>query len=265
MNESNDKVTPKTEATETAQNSTPRPTAKKGSKGAKLKAKLLNTYYGHPLKDMKLICVTGTTGKVEVAHFVYEILKAAGHPVELLASENNIKVTTLHKFLSQSWKAGANYVVVTAPAEALEKDTFYDLPVHAAVLTNYLPASLGAKSAEDYASGESILFKMNPDFVILNRDDMNYHEFEKFAGLKGTLTYGQDRFSNVQILTWKLYKKGSEANLVIGTSRFTVASFLTGEPTISYMAAAATVANALHITPEKITEGIANYDPSERT
>ena len=104
---------------------------------------------------------------------------------------------------------------------------------------------------------------MSPDYVVLNRDDANYSEFEKFAGTKGTLSYGQDRFSTVQILTHKLYKKGAEANLVIGTSRFTVATFLTGEPVVSYMAAAATIANALHITPEKITEGIANYEPAE--
>lgn len=258
MEKSNIEETPKTDTPK----SSPK-TSKKSAKnkGAKIKAKLLNTYYGHPLKDMKLICVTGTAGKVEVAHYVYEILKAAGHPVELLASEHNIKLTTLHKFLSQSWKAGANYVVVTAPAESLEKDAFYDLPVHIAALTNYIPSSLNDEPAETYVNGESVLFNMNPDYVILNRDDANYSEFEKFAGTKGTLSYGQDRFSTVQILTHKLYKKGAEANLVIGTSRFTVATFLTGEPVISYMAAAAAISNALHITPEKITEGIANYEP----
>lgn len=258
MEKSNNEVSPENNAPKVS-----RETSKKSvkNKGTKIKAKLLNTYYGHPLKDMKLICITGTAGKVEVAHFVYEILKAAGHPVELLASESNIKLGTLHKFLSQSWKAGANYVVVTAPAESLEKDTFYDLPVHVAALTNYIPSSLGDEPAEDYVSGESILFKMSPDYVVLNREDANYDKFEQFAGTKGTLTYGQDRFSTVQILTHKLYKKGAEANLVIGTSRFTVATFLTGEPVISYMAAATAVANALHIAPEKITEGIANYEP----
>ncbi len=232
----------------------------KGGKGAKIKAKLLNTYYGHPLKDMKLICVTGTTGKVEVAHYVYEILKAAGHPVELLAAESGFKVTTLHKFLSQSWKSGANYVVVTAPAESLEKDVFYDLPVHVAALTNFVPAGLGDLSAEEYADSEKILFNMEPDFVVLNRDDMHYSEFEKFAGKDGTLTYGQDRFSNVQILSSKLYKRGAEANFAIGTTRFTVATFLTGEPVVSYMAAATAIADVLHVTPEKITEGIANFE-----
>ena len=54
------------------------------TKTGRLKAKVLGAYYGHPIKDMKLICITGTAGKTEVANFVHEILKAACQP----ASEN---------------------------------------------------------------------------------------------------------------------------------------------------------------------------------
>lgn len=238
---------------------------KKGGKnknrGTHVKAKLLDTFYGHPMKDMKLIVVTGTAGKVEVAHFVHEILQAAGQPVAIMATENGFRLGTLHKFLSKSWKAGSNYVVVTAPAEALNADIFYGLPVHIAALTNYLDASMASSPAEDYAAAGKTLFQMDPGFVILNRDDKNYEKFSDFAGTKGTLTYGSDRFSNIQIVSSQLYKKGVEATLAIGTTRFTVASFLTGEPIVSYMAAAAAIADALHVTTEKISEGIANYQP----
>lgn len=235
------------------------------TKTGKLKAKLLSTYYGHPIKDMKLICITGTAGTVEVANYVHEILKAAGQPVAILASESPFKVGALHKFLSTAWKAGANYVVVTAPAKSLEKDVFIGLPVHIAALTNFVPASLDAPSAKEYTSGEETLFNMEPDFVILNRDDANYQDFTHFAGREGTITYGSDRFSNIQISNSKLYRKGTEAELMIGSSNFTVATFLTGEPYVSYMAAATAIGDALHITPEKIAEGIGNYDPDHIT
>ncbi|MBQ9029725.1 hypothetical protein IJ114_03095 [Candidatus Saccharibacteria bacterium] len=234
---------------------------KKASKNrtTKFRAKFLDTYYGHPMKDMKLIAITGTAGKVEVAHFVHEILRAAGQPVAIMASESNIKVSSLHKFLSKAWKAGANYVVVTAPAEALEGDVFYGLPVHVAAITNYMDASIAEQPVETYVEASETLFKMEPDYVILNRDDKHYPELSSFAGQKGTLTYGRDKFSNIQIEGSTLYKKGVEAELAIGTTRFTVASFLTGEPVVSYMAAATAIADALHVTPEKISEGIANY------
>ncbi|MBQ8984603.1 hypothetical protein IJ098_01970 [Candidatus Saccharibacteria bacterium] len=235
------------------------------TKTGRLKAKFLSTYYGHPIKDMKLICITGTTGKVEVANYVHEVLKAAGQPVAILASDDQIKMGTLHKFLSTAWKAGANYVVVTAEAKSLEKDVFLDLPVHVAAITNYVPASLSDEKPEDFAAAETTLFNMNPDFVVLNRDDANYPDFADFAGREGTITYGSDRFSNIQVVRSKLYKKGAEAELAIGNTSFTVATFLTGEPVVSYMAAAAAIADALHVTPEKIAEGIGNYDPEGLT
>ena len=63
----------------------------------------------------------------------------------------------------------------------------------------------------------------------------------------------------MKIEGFKLYKKGVEAKLSILGSRVTVASFLTGEPVVHYMAAAATVSAALNIRAEIIAEGIANY------
>ena len=235
------------------------------TKTGRLKAKLLGAYYGRPIKDMKLICVTGTAGKVEVANYVHEILKAAGQPVSIMASDSEIKQGALHKFLSTAWKSGSNYVVVTAPAKSLEKDVFYDLPVHIAALTNFIPSGLDDPSAKEYSFAETALFNMNPNFVVLNRDDSHYQDFTEFAGREGTLTYGSDRFSNIQIVKSKLYKMGAEAELAIGNNNFTVATFLTGEPVISYMACAAAIADALHITPAKIEEGIANYDPDHLT
>ena len=233
------------------------------TKLGKLKATLLDAYYGHPMKDMKLICIAGTTGKVEVANFVHKILEAAGHPVSVLATDEPIKTTAFYKFLSTAWKGGSNYVVVTAPADSIKKDVFYGLPIHVAALTNFTPAESGDQSSSEYSSGESILFQMNPDFVILNHDDSHYADFSDFAGSKGTITYGADRFSNVRIMHSKLYKMGAEATLTIGGNNFTVATFLNGEPAVSYMAAAAAIADTLHVIPDKIAEGIANYDPAD--
>lgn len=229
----------------------------------KVKAKALAAYYGHPLKDMKLICVAGTVGKMTVAHLVHKILETAGQRVAVMASDQEIKVGALHKFLSDAWKAGANYVIVTASGDSLAKGAFYGLPVHVAVMTDYalggdfLGTSLGDKPAE------TILFESDPDIVILNHDDVNYSMFRNYAGTKATLTYGRSHFSDVLIESSKLYKKGTEARLNIAGSHFTVASFLTGEAAVGYMAAAAAVATALKIATDSIVEGLADYDSEE--
>ncbi len=240
------------------------PKKKKKLTKNRLKAKFFGIYYGHPARDMKLICVTGTTGKATVAHFLHHILTDAEERVATLASETEIKTGMLHKFLSDAWKAGANWVITTAPAESLANDTFAELKIHAAVLTDYVPAKLQDSTAKDYEADDNTLFDMKPAFVILNRDDKNYETFEKtFKGEQGTVTYGTDYRADLLIESSKLYKKGSEAHLNYDGHRFVTASFLPGETTVSYMACAAATAEALGFTTEAIENGIADYNPDQ--
>lgn len=234
---------------------------KGGMKGQtqRLKARLLKSYYGNPTKDMKLIAITGTTGKTTVAHFVHEILRATGEQVAVLASDQPFKMGVLHKFLSDAWKAGANYVIVTVPAEGLRDNVFYGLPVHIAAMTNFVTAGLRDMTPEEYIENEKTLFDMNPDIVVLNRDDINYGAFEDFKGTLNTINFGTTG-NNVKILNSKLYSKGTEATISINSEIETVASFIPGEVAVSYMAAAVAIGLALGVKTEKILDGIANYE-----
>lgn len=228
----------------------------------RIKAKILSTYYGHPARDMKLIVVTGMTGKTTVANFIHHIIGEAGERVAVLASESEIKTGMLHKFLSDAWKAGANYVVVTAPAESLEDDLFAELDVFAAVLTDYIPSHINEPTAAEYEAADDTLFDMGPSFVVLNRDDKHYDEFKKtFKGERGTITYGENTEADVVIESSKLYKMGSEANLRYEGKRFTIASFLNKQTDVSYMACATALGLLIGADTESIENGIASYDP----
>lgn len=230
------------------------------SKTQKIKAKLLSTYYGNPAKDMKLIVITGTTGKTIVAHYVHEILRAAGEQVAVLASDQPFKISMLHKFLSDAWKAGANYTIITSPIQTIRKNTFYNLPIHVAAMTNFLTTSLTDMTPEEYIESEKVLFSMNPKIVVLNKSDLNYEKFSEIKGTEKTLTYGQTS-SDVKILKSKLYKKGAEATLSLSPEIINVATFVSGETAVSYMAAAAAIARSLNVKSDAIIDGIANYDP----
>jgi len=228
----------------------------------RIKAKILNAYYGHPARDMKLIVVTGMTGKTTVAHFIHHIISESDERAAVLASESEIKTGMLHKFLSDAWKAGANYVVVTAPAESLEDDLFAELDVYAAILTDYVPSHLNEADAKEYEASEDTLFDMNPEYVVLNHDDKHYEDFQKsFKGERGTITYGENRDSDLLIDSSKLYKMGSEAHLIYDGHRFTTASFLNKQTDISYMACAAAFAVISGFSYDAIENGIASYDP----
>lgn len=233
------------------------------SKSQKAKAKLLKSYYGNPIKDMRLVAITGTTGKMIVAHYVHEILRATGEQVAVLASDQPFKMGMLHKFLSDAWKAGANYVIVTVPAENLRNNIFYGLPVTVAGMTNFVTSKLSDMEPEEYLESEKTLFDMEPEIVVLNTDDTHYDTFAEFKGTKNTVTYGQSG-SDVKILNSKLYAKGTEATLSIKSDILSVATFVTGETAVPYMACAAAIASALGISGDKIADGIAEYDPEDR-
>ena len=230
------------------------------ARSQRLKAGILKSYYGNPMKDMKLIAITGTTGKVKVAHYVHEILKAAGEQVAVLASDQPFKLGMLHKFLSDAWKAGANVVIVTVPAETLRDNVFYGLPVYIAAMTNFVTSSLKDMTAEEYLDNEKTLFDMKPEIVVMNHDDTNYDAFTEFKGRRATLDYGLAG-TDVKILNSKLYPKGTEATLSVKSEVISVATFVPGETAVSYMACATAIAKAMEIKTDVIIDGIAEYQP----
>ncbi len=232
------------------------------NRSQKLKAKLLKSYYGNPMKDMKLIAITGSTGKTTVAHYVHEILRATGEQVAVLASDKPFKIGMLHKFLSDAWKAGANYVIVTVPAEGLRDNVFYGLPVTVAAMTNFVTSGLNDMDPNEYLESEKTLFDMKPEIVVLNHDDINYEAFSFYKGKSQTLTYGLTG-ADIKILNSKLYNKGTEATLSIKSDIVSVATFVTGETSVSYMACAVATAVSLGISTDKIVDGIAEYEPQE--
>lgn len=231
------------------------------TKTNQLKSKLLSTYYGHPARDMKLICIAGTTGKTTVARFVHDILGSADQQVAIFSSDAPFKASTLHKFLSDAWKAGATHAVITAPAAVISAQAFHGLPIHLVALTDFEPSVTDPAYIDDHLRSYSTLLGASPAHVVLNRDDTYYPDFAAFTGTDSTLTYGTSPSADLRIDSSKLYKLGAEANLSLDRAHFTVASFLTGQPVISHMAAAAAIATALHVAPAIITEGIALYDP----
>ena len=66
--------------------------------------------------------------------------------------------------------------------------------------------------------------------------------------------------SRYGILNSKLYPKGTEATLSVASEILSVATFVVGEPAVSYMACASAIAYGLGIDQKFVVEGIANYE-----
>ena len=243
----------------------------------KSRAKIISARYGNPARDLRVIAVTGTNGKTTTVNFLNEILKEAGYRTAMFSTANieiagkqtvndtnstTATVARLQKFFRDAKKADVEFALIEATSHALDQYKFEGVPIEMAIMTNLTQDHLDYhKTMENYAAAKSKLFEMNPNFVVLNVDDEWFDYFNNFATESQKITYGEGESADVKIEKFKLYKKGSEANLRIDNNvELEIATNLPGEFNIYNMTAAAAGAYLLGISLKDIQEGIANLE-----
>ena len=243
----------------------------------KSRAKIISARYGNPARDLRVIAVTGTNGKTTTVNFLNEILKEAGYRTAMFSTANieiagkqtvndtnstTATVARLQKFFRDAKKADVEFALIEATSHALDQYKFEGVPIEMAIMTNLTQDHLDYhKTMENYAAAKAKLFEMNPNFVVLNADDEWFDYFNNFATESQKITYGERESADVKIEKFKLYKKGSEANLRIDNNvKLEIATNLPGEFNIYNMTAAAAGAYLLGISLKDIQEGIANLE-----
>lgn len=243
----------------------------------KSRAKIISARYGNPARDLSVIAVTGTNGKTTTVNFLNEILKEAGYRTAMFSTANieiageqtvndtnstTATVARLQKFFRDAKKADVEFALIEATSHALDQYKFEGVPIEMAIMTNLTQDHLDYhKTMENYAAAKAKLFEMNPNFVVLNADDEWFDYFNNFATESQKITYGEGESADVKIENFKLYKKGSEANLRIDNNvELEIATNLPGEFNIYNMTAAAAGAYLLGISLKDIQEGIANLE-----
>ena len=243
----------------------------------KSRAKIISARYGNPARDLSVIAVTGTNGKTTTVNFLNEILKEAGYRTAMFSKANieiageqtvndtnstTATVARLQKFFRDAKKADVEFALIEATSHALDQYKFEGVPIEMAIMTNLTQDHLDYhKTMENYAAAKAKLFEMNPNFVVLNADDEWFDYFNNFATESQKITYGEGESADVKIEKFKLYKKGSEANLRIDNNvKLEIATNLPGEFNIYNMTAAAAGAYLLGISLKDIQEGIANLE-----
>ena len=243
----------------------------------KSRAKIISARFGNPARDLRVIAVTGTNGKTTTVNFLNEILKEAGYRTAMFSTANieiageqtvndtnstTSTVARLQKFFRDAKKADVEFALIEATSHALDQYKFEGVPIEMAIMTNLTQDHLDYhKTMENYAAAKAKLFEMNPNLVVLNADDEWFDYFNNFATESQKITYGEGESADVKIEKFKLYKKGSEANLRIDNNvELEIATNLPGEFNIYNMTAAAAGAYLLGISLKDIQEGIANLE-----
>ncbi|MFH1656781.1 MAG: UDP-N-acetylmuramoyl-L-alanyl-D-glutamate--2,6-diaminopimelate ligase [Candidatus Nealsonbacteria bacterium] len=149
--------------------------------------------YGFPSKDIKVIGITGTSGKTTAVNLTTAILEQAGYKVACLSSirfkigdkelENKLKMTMpgrfkIHKFLKQAKKEKCQYAVLEITSEGIKQYRHKFIDFTAVVFTNLSPEHIEAhKGFENYRKAKLKLFKNTKNIHIVNLDDKNAEYF----------------------------------------------------------------------------------------
>ncbi len=241
------------------------------------RAKAVAARYGNPAKNLRVIGVTGTNGKTTVVNYLNEILKEAGHTTAMFstatievageAKRNDLNATVptvsqIQKFFKQAKKAKVDFVVMEFPSHAIHQKKLAGVPVEMAIMTNLTQDHLDYHGTmEAYAAVKGKLFAGKPKYIVLNRDDEWYEFFNQFEARAQKITYGTHEEAEAKIEKVKLYRKGTEASVVIDhQTKLELATALPGEFNVYNMTAAVSAAYLLGVNISDIVEGVANLE-----
>ena len=241
------------------------------------RAKVVSARYGTPAKHLRVIAVTGTNGKTTTACYINEILKEAKFTTAMFTTAvievagesqlNDLNATVattarMQQFFRDAKKAGVDYVVLEVTSHSLDQFKLEGVPIEVAVMTNLTQDHLDYhKTMDNYAAAKAKLFKLTPRFIVLNRDDEWFDYFDQFEAASQKINYGQHEAAEARIDRIQLYRKGTEADVVIDhQTHLELATALPGAFNVHNMTAATAVAYLLGVKLDDIQEGIANLE-----
>ena len=153
-------------------------------------------------------------------------------------------------------------MVMEFPSHALHQHKLAGVPVEMAIMTNLTQDHLDYHGTMDeYAAVKAKLFAMKPRYIVLNRDDDWFDYFNQFPASAQKITYGKHPEAEAQIQHIKLYRKGTEATVLVDhQTKLELATALPGEFNAYNMTAAVSGAYLLGVKLNDIREGVANLE-----
>ena len=243
-------------------------------------SKAAANFYGNPTRKMKVIGITGTSGKTTVSYIIYSMLEAAGMAggvmgtIEVRAGSfsKRSKLTTpeatdIHGTASDMLAAGIEAMVMEVSSHSLKLHRVDDVDFDVAVFMNLGHDHLDFHGdLEDYAGSKSILFSKllktgDHAGMVVNAMDSRTDDITGGYGGKA-LRFSMQDGPGVDIapLRFEATMEGIEAELKTPAGAMHVRSPLLGLHNLMNIMATAGVGLLCGIDTSSIEKGIAGLD-----
>lgn len=197
-------------------------------------AALAGALHGFPSRDLRVIGVTGTSGKTTTTFMTRHLWRDQGRPLGLMgtvvqalgddvapAVRTTPEATDIQDFLDKARQAKVAGVVMEVSSMALVLERVASVSYDIGVLTNLTPEHLDDHGTFDaYRAAKGLLFqslgqdraKTGPRGAVLNADDPNWEYFAALTRVP-VLTFGQMGRGDLQALDVSLEPRGSRFSL----------------------------------------------------
>jgi UDP-N-acetylmuramoyl-L-alanyl-D-glutamate--2,6-diaminopimelate ligase len=189
-------------------------------------------FYGFPSDKIKIIGVTGTSGKSTVVEMTASIFKEAGIKVASVSSTrfkigereemNMLKMTMpgrfkLQSFLREALREKCQYAIIEVTSEGIRQFRHKFITFDAAVFTNLSPEHIESHGGfENYRNAKLKLFKAAKNIHIINSDDENYKHFWEISAKK-KISYNLKESENLLPTNLKVFGLFNKYNALAAT------------------------------------------------
>lgn len=223
----------------------------------KFKAKVAARRYRHPSKALRVIAIAGPYGKTTTAFLLSEILQEAGHSVlvltnqgcklngEVLDERYDERAGSIQRLFSLGRKKKVDFAIMEVSQAVLDSHVLMTTTLEMSIIT--------ASSSEASALYEQpVAYTVVPSGVDMSVAGVAPHQ---------AISFGEDDTAEARIKSTKLYRKGTEIELVIDhQTTLSLATFLIGRANSYNIAAAVAAAYVLGVSIESFEEGVARLE-----
>ncbi len=235
----------------------------------KIQAIFAALFFNFPSHKLKIIAVTGTSGKSTTVNLIHYLIQNAGRKcgaisgINFRIGEKEIFNETLRttlrpwqtqKLLRQMVREGCEFCVIEVSSHAIDQNRIWGVTIDTAVLTNVSDnehLDYHQNIAEYIRTKAKIFQALNlsyrkpnvPKVSVLNLDDENYDIYEDFPADR-KWSFSTKKSADAMVSNVKLGAKKSKFNLKLPNHNFEITTSLLGLHNISNLLAAISAVSA---------------------